>query len=96
VIDRLDLNIETGVGLSPAAPDRDENPEMMLRFSIDGGKTWKGGLRRSLGSMSQSRTSVAFTRLGAMGEQGVIFELSCSAAVVNAIYGAHMTARQRG
>lgn len=96
VIDRLDINMETGVGLSPAAPDRDENPEIMLRFSIDGGKTWKGGLRRALGAMSKSRTSISFTRLGQMDVQGVTFELSCSAAVVNAIYGAFLTARRRG
>jgi len=70
------------------------NPLATLRWSDDGGRSWKGNMRAELGRQG-SVQRVMFNRLGAFGRQGRIFELSISASVFRAILGAFITAEPR-
>lgn len=82
----LDVDVETGVGVVTGASE-DMAPELMLRLSRDGGRTWEEGRRRPLGALGKARTRVRFPKLGRIGRQGVQLELSCSAAVVKTFVG---------
>jgi hypothetical protein len=80
----LDILLETGVGLfSGAAEDMD--PELMVSCSKDGGKTFSIERRVKIGTAGQYRKTVRVTRWGAVGRQGIMFKIRCSAAVFAAI-----------
>jgi hypothetical protein len=72
-IDELRLTFETGVGL-PTGQGSD--PEVMLRYSKDGGRTWSPERRKSLGKIGKTRKSVAFREFGQA--EDFVFELSMS------------------
>lgn len=91
----LDINLQPGVGVLTGGAAADVDPEIMMRWSIDGGATWVAERRAKIGKQAKRNTSVRFTGLGAMGEQGVVFEVSCSAAVVNSFISAFLTASPR-
>lgn len=83
-VDTLYLDVLTGVGLNSTDTD-DSDPQIMLRWSDDGGHTFSNEMRRSLGAQGQRLTRVAFNNLGTTGRQGRIFELKCSAAVARGL-----------
>lgn len=62
-ISRFEVEMETGVGL-----DGDGlmgiDPEIILDWSDDGGRTWRGGLPAPLGKIGAFRTNVDWRRLG--------------------------------
>jgi len=58
-IDRLELDIETGVGTVNV-----QNPQIMLRYSKDGGHTWSSEKWRSLGAMGEYSKRVVWNGLG--------------------------------
>jgi hypothetical protein len=94
VMHSLDVNIETGVGVLDGA-SQDEDPELMLRWSLDGANTWSSERKRKLGALANRRRCVRFTGLGPMSEKGVVFELSVSAAVKCRIVSAFLNASPR-
>lgn len=59
--DRLELVIETGVGLTTG---QGSDPEVMLEFSDDGGLNWFAMPNQSLGAIGKRRTRVAWKALG--------------------------------
>lgn len=59
--DRLELIMETGVGLSTG---QGSNPTVMLAYSDDGGITWTNLPTRSAGAIGQYRWRVVWHRLG--------------------------------
>lgn len=59
--DRLDLVIETGVGLTSG---QGSAPEILLSFSDDGGVTWFNLPNRSLGAIGMRNTRVSWSALG--------------------------------
>lgn len=61
-IHELLLDIQVGVGLNDG---QGSDPQMMLRYSHDGGKTWSAELWESLGKIGEYRTEVYWSKLGA-------------------------------
>jgi hypothetical protein len=83
----LYVDVVTGVGDTAATPET-VTPELMMRYSDDGGITWSSEYRASIGKLGETRRRVVFRRLGMSGQQGRVFELNCSAAVVRGFLGA--------
>lgn len=52
---------ETGAGLTSG---QGSDPQMMLRYSDDGGRTWSNELWRSLGAIGEYRTRAIWRKLG--------------------------------
>jgi len=57
----LELEFESGVG---SLSGQGQNPEVMLQFSEDGGRTWSNEIRRSLGQRGDFKRKALFNRLG--------------------------------
>lgn len=60
-ISEIRLEMDTGVGL---VSGQGENPQIMMRYSIDGGKTFGPEIWKSLGRMGQYATEVVWDRIG--------------------------------
>lgn len=54
---RLEVLAETGIG-------NVTNPQLLLRFSDDGGKTWQNELAQSLGNLGDYQTRLVWEKLG--------------------------------
>lgn len=79
--DRLELIFENGVG------DLTEtNPQVMLRFSDDRGRTWSSEKWRKLGGQGQYKARQAWHMLGQA--RGRIYEWAVSSAVRRTLIGA--------
>ena len=57
----LELDMETGVGLTSG---QGSDPQMMLRYSDDGGRTWSNEKWTSVGAIGKYKTRVRWQRLG--------------------------------
>ncbi len=69
------------------------NPQIMLRWSDDGGHTWSNEHTASLGRIGQTGTRVIFRRLGmTMKLRDRVYEVSCSDPVKIALMGAMLDA----
>lgn len=73
---RLELGIETGVGLTTG---QGSDPELTLEVSDDGGKTFQTGPTRSIGAQGQFRQRVHWDRLGSAYDR--VYRVSLSDAV---------------
>lgn len=93
VISQIDIDIETGVGRDdvPANLDR-VNPQLTLRWSVDGGKTFKGGRLLEMGRKGEYTKRVRSTRLGSFKDKGVIFQIETTSPVFRAVLGASILA----
>jgi hypothetical protein len=90
--DLLDLEFQTGVGINTGGAGADTiDPQITLRWSDDGGKTWKGGRNAPLGKSGVYTTRVRFTRLGSCKDAGRIFQVSSSSKVFRALISASVT-----
>lgn len=58
---QLQVDVESGVGLSTG---QGSDPQMMLRWSDDGGRTWSLEQWRSMGKIGEYRSRVIWRRLG--------------------------------
>lgn len=90
----LDINMETGVGVLSGGTE-DTDPEIMLRWSIDGAKTWVSERKHKIGKQGEFGRCIRFTGLGPFNPQGIVFELTCSAAVFNRYVSAFLTVSPR-
>lgn len=72
------------IGETPGA-----NPQVMLRISNDGGKTWAAETWRSAGRVGEYLARVDWNRLGCARRR--VFEVSCSDPVPFRIVGAYLT-----
>lgn len=87
-INRLELDMETGVGLTAG---QGSDPQAMLRWSKDGGKTWSRLQPwRSIGKVGEYVRRLRWLGIG-RGYQ-FIFELSISDPVKRVLIAAHMDA----
>lgn len=68
---RLELDIQSGVGLISG---QGSDPLLMMRYSDDGGVTWKGPVTRGMGKLGEHGKRVYFTRLGQFRDR--VFEFS--------------------
>lgn len=59
---------ESGVGITTG---QGSDPEVIMRYSSDGGRTWSNDIRRKLGKMGKFQTRTVFRRLGRFKERAV-------------------------
>ena len=83
---RLFLDTIPGTGLN-STDEHVADPLVMLRHSDTGGKTWSNQRTATVGRIGDYQRRVTFSRLGQSREDGRIFELSMSAAVVRGLLG---------
>jgi hypothetical protein len=81
---RLDMDV--GVGLTTG---QGSDPQAMLRYSGDGGKTWSSSLWRTFGRIGEYGTSCFWTRVG--GGERMVFEVTITDPVKRCISGAYFT-----
>lgn len=82
----LQLDCETGVGTAGAA-----DPQVMLRWSDDGGHTWSNEHWRSMGKIGQYGYRTIWRRLGMTTKlRDRVYEISGTDAVKITIIGAHI------
>lgn len=81
------LDVQQGYGLDGGAiPGSD--PQCMLRFSDDGGRTWSNIKQASIGKIGQYKKRAIFRRLGQARDR--VFELTISDPVFTALMGAEL------
>tara|TARA_R110002020_G_scaffold10785_5_gene40956 strand:- start:8228 stop:9607 length:1380 start_codon:yes stop_codon:yes gene_type:complete len=81
---QLELDMEIGVGL---VTGQGSDPQIMMRYSDDGGRTWSNELWTSLGKIGEYFTRVKWNKLGVSRDR--VYELSVSDPVfvqINAAY----------
>jgi hypothetical protein len=74
-IDALQLWLESGVGLTNGS-----DPEILMSFSRDGGKTYSNPIARKIGKIGEYDTETIWNSLGRFGRQ-VCFKFEMSASV---------------
>jgi hypothetical protein len=86
----LQLDCEAGVGL---VTGQGSNPQVMLRWSDDGGHTWSNEHWRSMGQIGETGKRVIWRRLGmTLKLRDRVYELSGTDPVKLAIMGAELQA----
>ena len=86
-VDRLYLDMITGEGLN-ATSGHESDPQVMLRWSDDGRRTWSRTISKSLGAQGSYGTRVVFNNLGTTGRQGRVWEVSVSSPVIRGLLDA--------
>ena len=86
-LDRLVLMMDTGVGI---ATGQGSDPQIMLRVSIDGGRTWGSEEWQPVGASGDFLTEVFWLNLGY--GRTAIFEITYSEPTKFAIMGAYLNA----
>jgi hypothetical protein len=85
----LEIDLETGVGL---ATGQGSDPQMMLDWSDDSGRTWGNELQASIGKIGENETRVRWRKLGKSRNR--VFRLTVSDPVPVHIIKAHLEARR--
>jgi hypothetical protein len=97
IFDALEVDAVRGVGVT-GSDVHAADPQLMLDWSDDGGRTWQGGLMRSLGRQAVYNTSVSTGSADARG--GRLFRSAPRAgvpALLNVVAGAaDVAVRLRG
>jgi hypothetical protein len=83
-VDALFADFVTGVGLN-SSDTHESDPQVGLRWSDDGGKSWSNQRLESLGAIGERQTRVTFYGLGTTSPTGRIWELEVSAPVARAL-----------
>jgi hypothetical protein len=90
----LQLDCESGVGLdgsSDTVTVQGSDPQVMLRWSDDGGHTWSSEHWRSMGKLGETGRRVIWRRLGmTMKLRDRVYEISGTDPVKIAIMGAEL------
>lgn len=73
-ISRFHLDMEIGVGLTSG---QGSDPQIMLQYSKDGGRTWSNEIWRSFGAIGRYLSRVYWNRLGST-QNGWVFKLRIS------------------
>ncbi len=76
IFNKLQIDCKTGVGLDGAITQLGYDPQLMLRWSDDGGHTWSNEMTVSLGTLGNRQTRAIFRRLGKSRDR--VFEISIS------------------
>lgn len=87
--DRLELDADMGVGLITG---QGSDPQIVIRYSDDGGKTWGADYQRGLGLIGQTKRRAICTRLGRSRSR--VFQLQYSDPTPFAFYGAYLNDEQ--
>lgn len=83
--DRLEMDMDMGTGLITG---QGSDPQMVLRYSDDGGKTWSADYQRSTGAIGEYRKRAIYNRLGRSRSR--VFQLQYSEPTPFAFYGAYI------
>ncbi len=83
-IAELRMNFQTGVGLTTG---QGSDPQVIMRFSTNGGRTWSNERRQSLGKLGEYEQEVRWNRLGAF--ERLVVEFSISDPVVKKVVAAY-------
>lgn len=83
----LELDLENGRGL---VSGQGSDPQIMLQYSDDGGRTWSSELWRSMGAMGEYKTRVRWLRLGTARDR--VFRVKTSDPIFQQINGAYLNA----
>ncbi|MDA1095306.1 MAG: hypothetical protein O3A25_18900 [Acidobacteria bacterium] len=83
----LEVVLEPGLGLQSG---QGSDPQILLRLSDDGGKTWSNERSQSAGKVGQYRTRVVFRRLGVSRHR--VFEIAVSDPIPWRILDAYVDA----
>lgn len=83
----FELDLEPGLGVSGTGQGSD--PQVMMRMSDDGGKTWGTERMRSAGKMGEYSQRVRWNRLGAARRR--VFEVSVTDPIPWRLTGAYLT-----
>lgn len=81
-----ELEVIMNTGNTDLLSGQGSNPEIMLRYSDDGGRTWSGYINGLVGEKSQHNIKVKFSPLGSFRQR--IIELSATDPLAWEIYGA--------
>lgn len=87
------LDAMTGVGIN-STTDSDANPQFILDYSDDGGKSFGGVRHCNLGAEAQRYVSIDERSFGRFGTNGVSFRMRFSAAVAKCIMQASVDAEK--
>lgn len=82
--DELFLDFVLGTGLN-SSDAHENNPQVGLRWSDDGGQSWSNQLFRNLGAIGVRTGRVSFQGLGTTQSTGRIWEVECSSPVVRCL-----------
>ena len=63
-VSRLEIVVQPGIGLNGDPPAPGADPQMMLRYSPDSGRTWSAVLTASPGRQGETDARVVFDQLG--------------------------------
>lgn len=83
-ISRVQIDLETGVGLTTG---QGSNPQIMLRFSKDGGRQWSNEHWRTMGAMGKYKTRATWRQLGRCHD--IIFNIAVTDPIKPVILGAY-------
>ncbi len=83
----LNIDLIRGTGLN-SGDEHDDNPQIVMSWSKDGGRTFSNQRSRSSGRQSEREKRVRYNRNGQIGPEGRIYKLSMSAAVRRGIMNA--------
>ena len=76
----LFIDIETGVGNAEDADEENVNPEVIVSWSDDGGKTFHGYKQVAIGVQGDYQRRIRINRLGISEDKGRVYRLAFSAA----------------
>ena len=85
-MDALYADVIPGTGLN-STDEHENDPQFMMRYSDNGGKTFGNELTRDIGKIGEYETELTFRRLGQFGRHGRIMKFSASAPVIRGIMG---------
>lgn len=91
IVDELRIDFETGVGI---ASGQGVNPQAMLSYSKDNGRTWSAELWATMGAIGAYLTRVVWRRLG-VGRDW-LFKVRITDPVPVVITGAYLRAQDTG
>jgi hypothetical protein len=78
------LDADAGVGLITG---QGSDPQVMMRYSPDGGHTWSSELSTTLGAIGEFNTKPSWNNLG--DSRNMVFEFACSDPVAFNLIGLH-------
>jgi hypothetical protein len=93
VVDQLDVDCITGVGLSSGVSS-DIDPLLMIDYSDDGGRSFKGERTIRLGGTGEVSRYVRTNRWGRMTNKGRIWRFKASSSVLRGVIQASITGRK--
>jgi len=80
------VDMETGVGVDGIDGSQNTDPQLMMRYSNDGGYTWSNEIWMSMGKIGQYKWRARTTRIGRARDR--VFEVSCMSNVPVNLLGA--------